>query len=110
MRALDEPLPRVRPGLLHGTPVAALVGLAAVWAMAIATLPEAAVRVAGLAVAHGALLGTALAWTSTGGRRDRWAPLEAGLVLGGAAGCASLHPWGSKIGRASCRERVSSVV
>jgi hypothetical protein len=95
VHALDGPLPRTRPGLLHGTPVAALVGLAALWAMAIATLPEAAVRVTGLAVAHGALLGTALAWTSTGGRRDRWAPLEAGLVLGGAAACARLHPWGS---------------
>ena len=95
MRALEGPLPRARPGLLHGTPVAALVVLAAIWVMAIATLPEAAVRVAGLAVAHGALLGTALAWTSTGGERDSWAPLEAGLVLGGAATCASLHPWGS---------------
>ena len=95
MRALEARLPRAQPGLLHGTPVAALVGLAAVWAMASATLPEAAVRVAGLAVAHGALLGTALAWTSIGGRRDRWAPLEAGLVLAGAAACASLHPWGS---------------
>jgi hypothetical protein len=92
MRALEEPLPRVQPGLLHGTPVAALVGLAAVWATAIATLPEPAARVVGLAAAHGALLGTALAWT--GVRRDRWAPLEAGLVLGGAAACASLHSWG----------------
>jgi len=95
VRALEGPLPRAQPGLLHGTPVTALGVLAAVWVMAIATLPEAAVRVAGLAVAHGALLGTALAWTSTGGQRDSWAPLEAGLVLAGAAACASLHPWGS---------------
>jgi membrane protease YdiL (CAAX protease family) len=51
--------------------------------------------VVGLAAAHGALLGTALAWTSAREPRDRWAPLEAALLLGGAATCALLVPWGA---------------
>jgi membrane protease YdiL (CAAX protease family) len=94
MRALEEPLAREQPGLLHGTPLLALAMLAAGWAVATAALPEVAARVVGLAVAHGALLGTALAWTTAGARRDRWAPLEAALVLGAAAACARLHPLG----------------
>ncbi len=94
MRALEEPLAREQPGLFHGTPVPALATLAAAWAVAAAALPETAGRVVGLAAAHGALLGTALAWTAPGVRRDRWAPLEAALVLGAAAACARLHPLG----------------
>ena len=95
MRALEEPLPREQPGLLHGTPLAALAMLAAALALAATALPAPATRVVGLAVGHGALLGTALAWTAAGGRRDRWSPLEAALVLGTAAGGASLHPLGA---------------
>jgi hypothetical protein len=95
MRALEEPLPREQPGLLHSTPVAALATLAAAWALAFAALPEPATRVVGLAVAHGALLGTALAWTAAGAGRARWSPLEAALVLGAAAAGAALHPLGA---------------
>jgi hypothetical protein len=94
MRALEEPLVRERTGLLHGTPGPALAVLAAAWVIATAMLPEAAARVVGLAVAHGALLGTAVAWTVTGARGQRWAPVEAALVLGAAASCARLHPLG----------------
>ena len=83
MYAFDQPLPRTPPGWLHGTPVTALATLAALWLIAYLSLSEAAARVMGLAAAHGALLGTALAWTSTGDQRDRWAPIEAALVLGG---------------------------
>jgi hypothetical protein len=95
MRALEEPLPPERPGLFFGTPRAALLALAAAWAAANVALPEPVARVVSLASAHGALLGTALAWTSPGGRRDRWAPLEAALVLGAAAASARLHPGGA---------------
>jgi hypothetical protein len=90
---LERPLPRPQPGLLSRTPAPALGVAAAVWLAALVTLPEAAARVVGLAAAHGALIGTALAWTSGGGLRDRWAPLEAALVLGAAAACAGLSPW-----------------
>jgi hypothetical protein len=95
MRALEEPSPRERAGLLSGTPVPALALLVAVWGAATIALPEAAARVVGLAVAHGALLGTALAWTSGGGLRDRWAPIEAALVLAAAATGSHLHPVGT---------------
>jgi hypothetical protein len=95
MRALDQALPRGRPGLLHGTPVPALGALVGGWAVAVSTLPEAAASVAGIAAAHGALIGTALAWTSPKGSRDRWAPLEAALVLGCVAAVARLHPLGA---------------
>lgn len=95
MLALDEPSPRTPLGLLHGTPVAALGVLAATWAGAVAALTEPAARVVGLAAAHGAMLGTAVAWTAPGGRNVRWAPVEAALLLGGAAECARLHPWGA---------------
>jgi CAAX prenyl protease-like protein len=94
MLALDEPCPRAQRALLDGTPVAALGILVAAWVAAIVTLAEPAARVVGLAAAHGALLGTAVAWTRTAGRSGRWAPVEAALVLAGAAACASLHPWG----------------
>jgi membrane protease YdiL (CAAX protease family) len=95
MRALEEPIARQRTTLLQDTPLAALTALAIVEAVAVVALSEAAARVVGLAVAHGALLGTALAWTAGGARRDRWAPLEAAMVLGLSAGCASLHPAGA---------------
>jgi hypothetical protein len=95
MLALDEPSPRAPLGLLHGTPMAALAVLAATWVAAIVMLTEPTARVVGLATAHGALLGTAVAWRSSGGRSVRWAPLEAALVLAAAAGCARLHPWGA---------------
>jgi hypothetical protein len=95
MLALEQPLPRVRPGLFHRTPVAALALLAGVWALAAATLPDTAARAAGLAAAQGGLLGTALTWTSPWSARDRWAPLEAALVVGAAATCALVLPWGA---------------
>jgi hypothetical protein len=95
MRALEESLPRERPGLLSGTPVPALALLASAWLMAQVGLPEPAARVVGLAVAHGALLGTAVAWTSAGGPRDRWAPLEVALVLAAAAAGSHVHPIGT---------------
>jgi membrane protease YdiL (CAAX protease family) len=95
VRALDVPLARGPGSLFHGTPVPALAALIAAWALAVLALPEAAARVVGLAAAHGALLGTALAWTTTDERRDRWAPVEAALVLGAAAACARVHPAGA---------------
>lgn len=94
MRALEEPLAPEQAGLLHGTPIPALAALATVWVIATASLPESAARVVGVAVAHGALLGTALAWTASGARRDGWAPLEAAVVLAAAAACARLHVLG----------------
>jgi len=94
MRALQAPVPHERPSLLAGTPAAALALLATAWVAATVVLPEPVARIVGLAVAHGALLGTALAWTSAGSRRDRWAPLEAALVLGAATTCARVHPAG----------------
>jgi hypothetical protein len=96
MRALEEPLARDEPGLLRATPVGALGVLAALCTLAFVALPAPAARVVGLAVAHGALLGTALSWTAASGtRRERWAPLEAAVVLGAAAACARLHPLGA---------------
>ena len=50
--------------------------------------------IAGFAGAHGALLGVALAWTSTGERRDRHAPLEAALLLLIVAAAAEALPGG----------------
>jgi hypothetical protein len=95
MRALEEPLPREQPGLFHGTPLPALGALAAAWVLAVVSLPQPASRVVGLAVAHGAMLGTAVTWTAAAPRSDRWAPLQAALVLGVAAACAALHPLGA---------------
>ena len=94
MLALDEPCPRPQPGLLDGTPLVALGILAVAWAAAGLTLSEPITRVAGLAAAHGALLGTAVAWARPGKWAD-WAPLEAALVLAAAAAGARLHPWGA---------------
>jgi hypothetical protein len=95
MLALDAPCPRAQPGLLDGTPVAALGLLLAAWAAASVILAEPAARVIGLAAAHGGLLGTAVTWSSTGRRSARWAPVEAALILAIAAACARLHPWGA---------------
>src|SRR5262245_40870779 len=95
MLALDEPAPRPPLGLLHGTPVAALGVLAATWTAAVMVLADPAVRVLGLATAHGAMLGTAVAWTSPGAGSARRAPVEAAFLLAVAAGCAHLHPWGA---------------
>jgi hypothetical protein len=60
----------------------------------LAALPPPSARIAGLAAAHGALLGTALAWTATD-QRGRWAPLEAALLLGIATVCARSLPGGA---------------
>lgn len=94
MHALARPLPEPPPGFLRGTPLTALALLGALGAAALA-LPPPAARVIGLAAAHGALLGTALAWTAEDGRGVRWAPLEAAALLALAAGAARLHPWGA---------------
>ena len=90
MRALEQPYPSPRPGLLDGTPLSALAALAIAWGAATLTLPPPVARGAGLAIAHGALLGTALAWSGAG----RFAPLEAALVLGAATLCARIVPGG----------------
>ena len=94
MRALEQPLVVSRVRLFDGTPVPALLILAVAWLVAVAALPVAAARIAGLAAGHGALLGTALAWTAVE-RRDRWAPLEAAVVLGVATICARTLPGGA---------------
>jgi hypothetical protein len=94
MLALEHPLPRARPSFFARTPGPALGVLAAAWVAALAALPGEWARVAGLAAFQGGLLGTAVAWTSRRGARDGWAPLEAALLLAGAAGCARLLPWG----------------
>jgi hypothetical protein len=95
MLALEQPLPRDQRGFFDRTPLAALGVLAGAWALAAVALPPPGARAAGLAAAQGALLGTALAWTSVRASRDRWAPLEAALVLGVAAACALALPWGA---------------
>jgi hypothetical protein len=92
--ALEHPLPRTRPAFFERTPGPALGVLAAAWALALGVLPGEWGRVAGLAAVQGALLGTALAWTARRELRSRWAPLEAALLLAGAAGCALVLPWG----------------
>jgi hypothetical protein len=92
--ALEHPLPRARPAFFQRTPGVALGVLAVAWAAAHAALPGEWARVAGLAAAQGALLGTALAWTSRRDSRDGWAPLEAALLLAGAAGIALSFAWG----------------
>jgi hypothetical protein len=95
MHAFDEPLPRRHRAWLTGTPVVALAALGTVWVLSWTTLSSAEARVVGLAVAHGALLGTALAWTSNGARRDQWAPVEAAIVLAFSAVAAHWHPAGA---------------
>src|SRR5258706_8614127 len=97
MRALGHPSVAPRTRLLDATPLRALAALAAAWILAALTLPSPAVRAIGLAAAHGALLGTALAWTAADGGRERWAPLEAALLLGAAAACARLLPGGAAV-------------
>ena len=95
MRALEHVSTPSRPCLLEGTPLLALVALVAAWGLAVLTLPAPAARGIGLAAAHGGLLGTALAWTAADAARERWAPLEAALVLGGATLLAHLVPGGA---------------
>ena len=68
MHAFDALLPRRHSAWLVRTPVVALAVLGAVWLLSWAMLSPSEVRVVGLAVAHGALMGTALAWTSSGTR------------------------------------------
>jgi hypothetical protein len=92
MRALEQPYAPPDARLLTGTPVPALAILVVAWVAAVVTLPASVARGAGLAVAHGALLGTAVAWTTS---RGRWAPLEAAALLAGAAASATLAPWGA---------------
>jgi hypothetical protein len=94
MHALEERWRPSRGGLVAGTPVIALGVLAVTWIVAVLVLPEAAARAVGLAAAHGALLGTALAWTADRAGRERWAPLQAALLLGAATACARLAPVG----------------
>ena len=94
MHALEQPFTPPRTGLLDATPVPALATLALAWIVGTLTLPDPVARGVGLAVVHGALLGTALAWTAPEQRREPWAPLEAALLLGAATLCARLLPWG----------------
>src|SRR6266850_1575314 len=94
MRALEQASAPPRPRLLEATPLAALAALAAAWGLAALILPSPAARGIGLAAAHGGLLGTALAWTAADGARERWAPLQAALVLGAATLLAHLMPGG----------------
>jgi len=94
MRALEHSFTTERAALLDGTPLPALALLGGAWLVGALTLPAAAIRVAGLAVVHGALLGTALAWTAPEQPRARWAPVEAALLLVAATVVARLAPWG----------------
>jgi len=94
MRALERAYTPERARLLEATPVPALAALVAAWGLATLTLPAPAARGVGLAAAHGGLLGTALAWTGSDRARERWAPLEAALLLGAATLCARLLPGG----------------
>jgi hypothetical protein len=94
MHALEHPFTPPRAGLLDSTPLPALATLALAWVVGTLTLPDPIARGVGLAVVHGALLGTALAWTAPDHRREPWAPLEAAVLLGAATLCARLLPWG----------------
>ena len=94
MYALEQPLVRRHGPLLDGTPWGAIATLALVVAGVIVLsllglVPRAAVGVAGTAAAHGTLLGVALAWTSSGERRDRHAVLEAAILVALVAGAAA---------------------
>jgi len=97
--ALEHPLVRRQGALLDDTPWNAIatlaLGVAGVTILSVLGLvPRAALGIAGTAAAHGTLLGVALAWTSTGERRDRQAPFEAALLLGAAACAAEALPGG----------------
>lgn len=94
MRALEQGTLPPRTGLLEGTPLAALALLALAWALAAVTLPPSIARGIGLAVAHGGLLGTAVAWTAADRTRERWAPFDAALLVGVATLCAHMVPGG----------------
>jgi hypothetical protein len=95
VRALEEPLSLARMPLLAGTPWTPLLMLAGAWLLAAGLLPAPAARLVGLAAAHGALLGTALAWTAVEPAGERWTPVRAGLLLAAAALCARSTPWGA---------------
>jgi hypothetical protein len=99
MYALEQPLVRRQTSLFDGTPWGEIATLAlAVAGVIVLSLlglvPRAAVGVAGTAAAHGTLLGVALAWTSTGERRDRHAVLEAAALVALVAGAAATLPGG----------------
>ncbi len=89
MWALESPYDPEPRSLLEGTPATLLVALAlGLGAVAVLVrldaIPEATLRVAGVAAAHGALLATALAWSAADSgppraRRGRW--LDGALVL-----------------------------
>jgi hypothetical protein len=95
MHALEHAWTPPRARLLEGTPLPALATLAAAWALAALMLPAPIARGVGLAVAHGGLLGIALAWSAPGGEEERWAPLHAALLLGLATLCARRAPIGA---------------
>src|SRR5919108_484893 len=104
MRALEQTLVFRDDGLLDDTPVAALSVLAVGWLAALVALPAPAARVVGLAAAHGALIGTALAWTAPA-RPERWAPHPVAILTGatfylallGAGNCVLLVRTGSLV-------------
>ena len=97
MRALEHAYTAPRSSLLDGTPGPALATLAAAWGLAALILPEPVARGVGLAAAHGALLGIALAWTASDSARERWAPLAAAVLLGAATLSARLLPLGALV-------------
>lgn len=90
MDALEQPLGAGPPPILDTSPLPALAALALGWTAVVALaaaglVTPVAADVAGLAAAHGALLGTALAWTAPPETDDRWAPLEAAALVTVAA-------------------------
>ena len=94
MYALEHPHRAHVASLGEGTPVALLVTLVTAWVAAQALgalgwLPRRAVDIVGLAVAHGALLGIAVAWTARTARVQTWLP-AALLVAAGALGALGL--------------------
>jgi hypothetical protein len=96
MRALEQPL-IARTPLLAGTPWTPVLILAAAWLLALLVLPPPAARLVGLAAAHGALLGTALAWTAAKPGGEAWAPLYAAVLLFGAGLSALAWRWGALV-------------
>jgi membrane protease YdiL (CAAX protease family) len=98
MWSIEEPRRPPERSLFADTPIGLLSALAAaalttLVAVRVGALPEAAMRVVGVATAHGALLATALAWAGAGAR----AGLMAVGLLAVAAAAASLHPAGALV-------------
>jgi len=92
--ALEHPLVHRHRSLLDDTPWGAIATLAVILGVVtgvsiLGLVPRGTVAIVGTAAAHGTLLGVALAWTSTGERRDRQAPLEAALLLAVATAAAA---------------------